>query len=137
MRSTHVGAGRASFTSDLSARDNVFCSRIPRLRFYNSFQTLSFTRRLVIISAFIIGFALTVIMKWEYVVWLAACTAGASPLLQFGQGGTFDYPGLRFSADRTFSITVFSDMHLGERKFKRSIILQTVLIASSGMDRCW
>ncbi|XPS80164.1 hypothetical protein M3J07_012150 [Ascochyta lentis] len=53
-------------------------------------------------------------MKREHLLWLAASTAGASPLLEFGQGGTFDYPGLRFGADKKFSITVFSDLHLGE-----------------------
>ncbi|KAH6642834.1 Metallo-dependent phosphatase-like protein [Boeremia exigua] len=53
-------------------------------------------------------------MKREHLLWLAASTAGASPLLQFGQGSTFDYNGLRFGADKKFSITMFSDMHFGE-----------------------
>jgi hypothetical protein len=111
-----MGAGSASFTFTSRVRDHVFNSRVPLLVFYTRLQSLSTTRWLVLVSTFIIGFALTVIMKWEHIIWLAASTAGASPLLQFGQGGTFDYPGLRFGADKKFSITVFSDLHLGERK---------------------
>ncbi|KAF2628876.1 Metallo-dependent phosphatase [Macroventuria anomochaeta] len=53
-------------------------------------------------------------MKREHLLWLASSTAGASSLLQFGQGATFDYPGVRFGADKKFSITVFSDLHFGE-----------------------
>lgn len=137
MRSTHVGAGHASFTFTSSVRDDVSNSRSPHVPFYTHLHTLSTTRSLVIISAFIIGFAFTVIMKWEHIIWLAASTAGASPLLQFGQGGTFDYPGLRFGADKKFSITVFSDLHLGERKFAIPISLRTVLIALSIVGRGW
>jgi hypothetical protein len=131
-----VGAGRASFTFTSNARDNVFGSGLLRLPFCTQLHTLSTTRSLLVIVAFFTGFILTVIMKWEHIVWLAASTAGASPLLQFGQGGTFDYPGLRFSADKKFSITVFSDLHLGERKFKFHIASHTVLTVSSVMDRC-
>jgi len=111
-----VGAGRASFTVTSGIRDDVSNSKSPRLLFYTHLQTLSTPRSLVIVSAFVIDFTLTVIMKWEHIIWLATSTAGASPLLQYGQGGTFDYPGLRFGADKKFSITVFSDLHLGERR---------------------
>ncbi|KAJ4375638.1 hypothetical protein N0V86_007171 [Didymella sp. IMI 355093] len=109
-----MGARSASFTFTSRMCDHVFNLRVPLLLFYTRLQSLSTTRWLVLVSTFIIGFALTVIMKWEHIVWLAASTVGASPLLQFGQGGTFDYPGLRFGADKKFSITVFSDLHLGE-----------------------
>lgn len=132
-----MGAGRASFTFTSSERNDVFSSRFPRLPFHTHVHSLSTTRSLLIISAFVIGFALTVIMKWEHIVWLAASTAGASPLLQFGQGGTFDYPGLRFSADKKFSITVFSDLHLGERKSLFHLALQKVLTTPSNVGWCW
>ena len=132
-----MGAGRASFTFTSGARDDIFGSGLLHLHFYTQSHTLSTTRSLLVILAFIVGCTFTVIMKWEHIVWLAASTAGASPLLQFGQGGTFDYPGLRFGADKKFSITVFSDMHLGERKFTFHIASHTVLTASSVMGRCW
>lgn len=53
-------------------------------------------------------------MKREQLVWLLAVTAGATPILEFGQGSQFDYDGLRFAPDRKFEITVFSDLHMGE-----------------------
>ncbi|KAF1346429.1 hypothetical protein EJ07DRAFT_169873 [Lizonia empirigonia] len=62
-------------------------------------------------------------MKREHLLWLAASTAGATPLLQFGQGGTFDYPGLRFGADKKFSITVFSDLAPGRTLHSNLVVL--------------
>lgn len=54
-------------------------------------------------------------MRHEALLWLAT-VAGAIPLLPPGQSSTLDYPGLHFGADGKFSITVFSDLHLGERR---------------------
>ena len=111
------GARRSSFTLTSSTRENGLDAEFPRPSLLTYLRTLSTTRRLALVSAFIIGFTLTVVMKRESLLWLAASTAGASPLLQYGQGSTFDYPGLRFGADKKFSITVFSDLHFGEREF--------------------
>jgi hypothetical protein len=58
-------------------------------------------------------------MKREHILWLATTTAGAAPLLQFGQGSNFEYPGLRFGLDRKFHITVFEDLHFGEEAWWR------------------
>jgi hypothetical protein len=113
-------ARRYSLTLTSTTRDNVLNPDSPRSArsfVFAHFHSLSTTRLLAIVSTFIIGFAFTVTMKYEHVLWLATSNAGATPLLQFGQGGTFDYPGLRFGADKKFSITVFSDLHFGERKF--------------------
>lgn len=134
MTSAHVGARRASFTFDSSARGHNVCSTTLR-SIHTHLPPIFSARWLLIAIAFITGFALTAIMKWEHIIWLAASTAGASPLLQFGQGSTFDYPGLRFGADKKFSITVFSDLHLGERESSPSSDLAVELTASSIMDR--
>ncbi|KAJ4982975.1 inactive purple acid phosphatase 16-like protein 2 [Stagonosporopsis vannaccii] len=108
-----AGARRSLFDFTSSAIDHDLDAF--SIRFLLSLlRSLSGPRRLAIISTFLVGFTLTVIMKREHLLWLAASTAGASPLLQFGQGSTFDYPGLRFGPDKRFSITMFSDMHLGE-----------------------
>lgn len=120
MMSLLERARRSFFTFTVSSRDDVFESSVPYSShtFHSTrLRSLPTTRLVAVVSAFIVGFAFTVIMKYEHVLWLAASTAGATPLLQFGQGGTFDYPGLRFGADKKFSITVFSDLHLGEREF--------------------
>lgn len=135
MRSIHVKARRTCFTFTPTTTDDVSETRPSSLFSHNHLRSLSTTRWFAIIFAFIVGFAFTVIMKWEHVVWLAASTAGASPLLQFGQGGTFDYPGLRFGADKKFSITVFSDLHLGERKCPHSFGFQCTLTRFSLVDR--
>lgn len=108
------GTRRSSLTLASSTRDDVSDANLSRSSPSVYIRSVS-TRHLTIITAFVIGFTITVIMKREHLLWLAASTAGASSLLQFGQGGTFDYPGLRFGADKKFSITVFSDLHLGER----------------------
>ncbi|KAF3002684.1 hypothetical protein E8E13_009861 [Curvularia kusanoi] len=52
-------------------------------------------------------------MKYRHLHWLVV-TAAASPLLQLSRNSIADYPGLQFGADGKFSISVFSDMHLGE-----------------------
>jgi hypothetical protein len=106
---------RSSFTFTLGESDDALKTNSARSSLLNFFHSFFTTRRVLLVSTFVVGFTLTVIMKREHVLWLAASMAGASPLLQFGQGGTFDYPGLRFGADKKFSITVFSDLHFGER----------------------
>lgn len=129
-----MGVPRASFTFTPNADDDVFGSRFSRLAFATHFRLHSTTRFLALASAFIVGFTFTAVMKWEHIVWLAASTAGASPLLAFGQGGTFDYPGLRFGADKKFSIAVFSDLHLGERECTQSCLFQFILTTKSLVD---
>lgn len=116
MSSFHAGAHRSVFTFTEYTRDHEAGAVLFGSSLATSFRSLTTARRLAIIATFIVGFAFTAIMKREHLLWLAAATAGASPLLQFGQGSTFDYPGLRFGPDKKFSITVFSDLHLGERK---------------------
>lgn len=110
------GARRSSLDCAFTARNHEPSEYPSQVSLLALLRSLSATRRLVIVSTFIVGFTLTVIMKYEHLIWLAASTAGASPLLQFGQGSVFDYPGLRFGLDKKFSITMFSDMHLGERE---------------------
>ncbi|KAF2638236.1 Metallo-dependent phosphatase [Massarina eburnea CBS 473.64] len=78
------------------------------------FASVSPRRKIILVSAFIIGVTLSTIMKWEHVVWLFTAKAGASPILGWEQGSTFDYPGLRFDYDRKFQITMFSDLHFGD-----------------------
>jgi hypothetical protein len=56
-------------------------------------------------------------MKREHLLWILSTAAGAAPLLEFGQGSTFDYDGLRFGQDRKFQISVFEDLHFGEREY--------------------
>ncbi|KAF2006643.1 Metallo-dependent phosphatase [Amniculicola lignicola CBS 123094] len=51
-------------------------------------------------------------MKREQLVWLLAVAAGATPLLEKGQGA--EYQGLRFGLDGKFKISVFEDLHFGE-----------------------
>ena len=70
----------------------------------------------MLLLAFLLGTTITVIMKREHLLWLVATTAGAAPLLEFGQGSKFDYDGLRFGWDRKFQISVFEDLHFGERE---------------------
>lgn len=132
------GARRYLLTIASSTCGDVLNPDLPHSAysiFFARFRSLSTTRLLAIVFTFIIGFALTVTMKYEHVLWVATSTAGATPLLQFGQGGTFDYPGLRFGADKKFSITVFSDLHFGERKFPARLRTRISLTASSFMDR--
>jgi hypothetical protein len=49
-------------------------------------------------------------MRYEYLHWLVA-SAAAVPLQQSDV-----YPSIQFGSGGKFSITVFSDLHLGERK---------------------
>lgn len=70
----------------------------------------------MLLMAFLIGTTITIIMKREHLLWLLTTTAGAAPLLEFGQGSNFDYDGLRFGRDRKFQISVFEDLHFGERE---------------------
>lgn len=114
-------ARRSSFAFTSRRHDSRANLDFFHLSLRTLLRSLSTIRGLTVISTFIIGFTLTVIMKREHLLWLAAATAGASPLLQFGQGSTFDYPGLRFGPDKKFSITVFSDLHLGERELRLAI----------------
>jgi hypothetical protein len=55
----------------------------------------------------------TVIMKHVQVLWLLASGAGAIVLQRKGLP---NYPGIQFGQNRKLSITVFSDLHFGERK---------------------
>lgn len=57
-------------------------------------------------------------MKREHLLWLLTTAAGAKPVLEFGQGSQFDFPGLRFGIDRQFKITIFGDLHFGEDNWK-------------------
>lgn len=82
----------------------------------SSFLQLSFKRRIVVVSTFLVGLVLTIIMKREQLLWLLTTAAGAAPILEWGQGSDFDYPGLRFGLDRQFNITIFEDLHFGEGK---------------------
>lgn len=80
----------------------------------SSFLSLHPRRRLLLVSTFIAGVILTVIMKREQLLWLLTAAAGARPLLEYQQGTKFDYPGLRFDYDRKFHITMFNDLHLAD-----------------------
>ena len=70
----------------------------------------------MLLLAFAVGVIVTFIMKREHLLWLHTTTAGAAPLLEFGQGSKFDYDGPRFGRDRKFQISVFEDLHFGERE---------------------
>ncbi|KZM22951.1 hydrolase [Ascochyta rabiei] len=107
-------ARRSSFTFTSSTREDVHNATTSLPSLLTHLCLLSTARRSAIVFAFVFGITITAVMKREHLLWLAASTAGATPLLQFGQGGTFDYPGLRFGADKKFAITVFSDLHFGE-----------------------
>jgi hypothetical protein len=63
-------------------------------------------------------------MKREHLLWLLTTAAGAKPILEFGQGSQFDFPGLRFGIDRQFKITVFGDLHFGEGDWKDCVDCQ-------------
>jgi uncharacterized protein YhbP (UPF0306 family) len=52
-------------------------------------------------------------MKHAQVLWLLASIAGAAVLQRKGMPS---YPGIQFNQNRKLSITVFSDLHFGERK---------------------
>lgn len=84
---------------------------------FSSLHLFFSTRRFVIIFAFIVGTAITIIMKREHLLWLLATNAGAAPLLQWGQGSNFHFAGLRFGMDGNFKISVFEDLHFGEREW--------------------
>ena len=88
---------------------SVFSSRS------SSLHSLVTKRNALLISAFIVGTLVTVTMKREHLLWLLTTTAGAAPLLQWGQGSVFDYDGLRFDKNGVFKISVFEDLHFGER----------------------
>lgn len=84
--------------------------------FLQSLGSLVTVRRCMLLFAFLIGTTVIYIMKREHLLWLLTTTAGAAPLLEFGQGSNFDYDGLRFDQDRKFHISVFEDLHFGERE---------------------
>ena len=52
-------------------------------------------------------------MKHAQALWLLASMAGAAVLRPKSMP---NYPGIQFGQDRKLSITVFSDLHFGERK---------------------
>jgi hypothetical protein len=52
-------------------------------------------------------------MKYTRFIWLLATTVSASVL---HSRYAPDYVGIQFAADRKLSVTVFSDLHFGERK---------------------
>jgi hypothetical protein len=52
-------------------------------------------------------------MKHAPILWPLATLAGAAVLRPKGMP---NYPGIQFGQDRKLSITVFSDLHLGERE---------------------
>jgi hypothetical protein len=81
----------------------------------SSFLSLQPRRRLLLISIFTVGFLLTAVMKREAFLWLLTSSAGTAPLVGYNQGTNFDYPGLRFDHDGKFRVTMFNDLHLGDR----------------------
>ena len=52
-------------------------------------------------------------MKHAKLLVLLACTAGAVVL---PSRNLLNYPGIQFGSDKKLSISVFSDLHFGERK---------------------
>jgi hypothetical protein len=51
-------------------------------------------------------------MKPAQSLWLLVCMAGAAVIQPKSMP---NYPGIQFGQDRKLSITVFSDLHFGER----------------------
>lgn len=100
----------------------------------SSFLSVHPRRRLILISTFIVGLVLTFIMKREAFLWLLSSAAGAAPLLEWEQGSTFDYPGLRFKSDNTFKISMFNDLHLGDGDRKGSDE-KTIGVMKSVLDK--
>ena len=103
MRDHHNGLFRSYFTP--SSMDTL--SYV-----YNGFLSLSLKRRCALVFCSLAGFIFICIMKRESLLWFAAATAGAAPVLEHGQGS--DFQGLRFDLDGKFKISVFEDLHYGE-----------------------
>lgn len=59
-------------------------------------------------------------MRYKYLPWLVAFAAA----IPFTLDELDSYPHLQFASDGKFSITVFSDIHLGESKVSHKLPLQ-------------
>lgn len=107
---------------------------------WSSFSSLTIRRKTILISAFTLGVFLAAMLKYESILWFFAATAGSNPMVGWGQGAPFEYPGLRFDLqDRKLQITVFSDLHLGDKHRpgadnKTISVMQDVLDAETGTD---
>lgn len=64
-------------------------------------------------------------MKRVQLLWLLASVAGAVDSQIRATSAAIDYPGVRFGVDRKLSITIFSDLHFGERRLTSSKQLET------------
>lgn len=64
-----------------------------------------------------------------------AAFAAPAPPLTAGSGETArsipNYPGIQFGPDGKLSITVFSDLHFGERELNSTVVMVRVLTVSS------
>ncbi|PVH92252.1 Metallo-dependent phosphatase [Periconia macrospinosa] len=107
---------------------------------WSTFHSLPTRRKTLLVTTFILGVFLTTMLKHESILWLLASTAGTTPMVGWGQGTSFDYPGLRFDIhDRKFQITIFSDLHLGDQARpgtdnKTISVMKDVLDAEPGTD---
>jgi hypothetical protein len=74
-------------------------------------------------------------MKHESLLWFLTTTAGATSLVGYNQGTTFDYPGLRFNPiTRKLHITMFSDLHLGDGARPANSDAKTIGVMTSILD---
>lgn len=58
----------------------------------------------------------TAIMKTMQLLWLLSTVVNAANPRLLAQRGAVYYPGVQFDGSGKFSISVFSDLHFGERK---------------------
>ncbi|KAF2017661.1 Metallo-dependent phosphatase [Aaosphaeria arxii CBS 175.79] len=78
-------------------------------------------------------------MKREKLIWLLTTAAGASPILEWGQGSLFDSPGLRFGPNQKFKITIFEDLHFGEEAWGDPALMEndqkTLTVMNNVLDK--
>ncbi|CAI6339854.1 unnamed protein product [Periconia digitata] len=102
---------------------------------YKSFTALTTPRKLILLISFLLGISLTTMLKHESLLWLLASKTGTTPMVGYGQGAPFDYPGLRFDVqDRKFQITVFSDLHLADQARPEGSDNQTIAVMNKVLD---
>ena len=70
-------------------------------------------------------------MRYEYLPWLVAFAAA----IPFTANDLNSYPHLQFASDGKFSITVFSDLHLGESRTHDKSPVQPCLTFSAGTGK--